>query len=86
MDNKVVGLIGLGYWGKKILRNLYQYSVLHTACDLDLNVIAREKSKFPDINYETSIENILQIPEIKGNCYYYTCSYALRVSETVKIS
>ncbi len=30
---KFIGQIGLGYSGEKILRNLYELGVLHSACD-----------------------------------------------------
>ncbi|MBU1205988.1 MAG: hypothetical protein KKH04_03525 [Proteobacteria bacterium] len=29
-QNKFIGMIGLGYWGKNILRNLHDLGVLHT--------------------------------------------------------
>ena len=61
-----MALIGLGYWGKNILRNLYELGVLHTACDADSSVVEERKKVFPDIGYCTSFEEILADPGIKA--------------------
>lgn len=58
--------IGLGYWGKNILRNLSELGILHTAYDSDLNIVAERKKQFPGINYANSFEEILCNPEIKA--------------------
>ena len=65
-DKNFIGLIGLGYWGKNILRNLYELGVLHSACDNEDAVIAEYRKKFPEINYTTSIKEILENPLIKA--------------------
>lgn len=58
--------LGLGYWGKNILRNLYELSVLHTACDVSEKLIAERKKEFSDINYATNIDDVLQNDNIKA--------------------
>ncbi len=63
---KIIGLIGLGYWGKNILRNLYEIEALHTACDSKPHVISERQEKIPHINYTTSFEEILKEPDIKA--------------------
>lgn len=63
---KFVGLVGLGYWGQNILRNLYQMGVLHTACDGDVGIIEERRAKFSDINYTTSFDEILKDKEVKA--------------------
>ncbi|MGC8814137.1 Gfo/Idh/MocA family protein [Dictyoglomus sp.] len=62
--DKFIGLIGLGYWGKNILRNLYELNVLRSACDFDKRVIEERRKDFPDVNYTQKIEDILQDQEI----------------------
>ena len=42
-----IGLIGLGYWGKNILRNLNELGVLHTACDTDPAIISEVSKQYP---------------------------------------
>jgi len=66
IQNKIIGLIGLGYWGKNILRNLYELDTLHTACDLSQDILDERKKNFPDVNYTSSIEDVLSSTEIKA--------------------
>ena len=61
-----IGHVGLGYWGKNILRNLHELGVLHTASDSNLSAISEQKRQFPDIEYTTSFEDILRHPDIKA--------------------
>ncbi len=63
---KNIAQIGLGYWGKNILRNLNELGVLHTACDSNINIISELKNQFPDVNFTKSYENILSNTEIKA--------------------
>jgi len=46
IEKKFIGMIGLGYWGKNILRNLHDLGVLHTACDYDPGIVAERKKGF----------------------------------------
>jgi len=62
---KFIGLIGLGWWGKNLLRNLYKLGVLHTACDTNSNILTERRKKFPEINYSISFEEVLYNPDIK---------------------
>ncbi len=61
---KSIGLVGLGYWGKNILRNLHDLGIIRTACDFDAGVVSERKSKLPEIDYVTSFDDILRDPEI----------------------
>jgi UDP-2-acetamido-3-amino-2,3-dideoxy-glucuronate N-acetyltransferase len=63
---KNIALIGLGYWGKNIFRNLVELGVLHTACDSNPDIINEYKLKFPFINFTTSVEKVINDPEIKA--------------------
>ena len=65
-SGKCIGLAGLGYWGKNILRNLYEMGVLRTACDADLPAIDTYRQKYPDIDYTSSFSDLLADREIKG--------------------
>ncbi len=46
---KFIGQIGLGYSGEKILRNLYELGVLHSACDSEPHIISERKGRIQDI-------------------------------------
>jgi UDP-2-acetamido-3-amino-2,3-dideoxy-glucuronate N-acetyltransferase len=63
-QNKFIAQIGLGYWGKNILRNLYELGVLHTACDSSSDIIAERRKTFPHINYTSSPGEILEASDI----------------------
>ena len=65
-SEKFIGLIGLGYWGKNILRNFYELGILHTVCDSNIDTIEERKKQFPNLNYTTLFEDILQNPDIKA--------------------
>ena len=64
--DKFVGLIGLGYWGKNILRNLFELGVLHTAGDLSSQIISERKKEFHGVNYITKFEEMLNNKNIKA--------------------
>jgi UDP-2-acetamido-3-amino-2,3-dideoxy-glucuronate N-acetyltransferase len=66
LQKKFIGMVGLGYWGQNILRNLYELQVLHTACDPDTRIIAERQSKFPSVNYTTSFDDLLKSEEIQA--------------------
>jgi UDP-2-acetamido-3-amino-2,3-dideoxy-glucuronate N-acetyltransferase len=63
---KSIALIGCGYWGKNILRNLYELGALYTACDSDLDILSAHKKQFPNINYTTSFKQVLKQPAVKA--------------------
>jgi Predicted dehydrogenases and related proteins len=66
MNKKFIAHIGLGYWGKNILRNLYELNVLKVACDSSEEIITERKKQFPEVDYTTKIEDIISNPEIKA--------------------
>ena len=61
-----VGLIGLGYWGKNILRNLCQMGIIDVACDSNPETLKKIKKLFPDINYTLDSKDIIRNKGIKA--------------------
>ncbi len=61
-----IALLGLGYWGKNILRNLVEMDVLHTAGDTNAQTVERWQQTYPNTRFTTSVEAILKNPEIVG--------------------
>ena len=61
-----IALVGAGYWGKNLLRNLYDLGVLHSVCEIDKSVVKERKKTFPEISYTNSYRNILVNKEIKA--------------------
>lgn len=64
--NAKVSLVGLGYWGKNILRSLYELEAIQTACDANNGTIIELKEKYPDIHYTTSIDEVLDDKNVKS--------------------
>lgn len=63
---KSIGMIGVGYWGKNILRNLYELGALHTACDIENRILSERKEQFPDLQGTTCYEDLLKNTGIKA--------------------
>jgi UDP-2-acetamido-3-amino-2,3-dideoxy-glucuronate N-acetyltransferase len=59
-----IGLIGLGYWGKNLLRNFHSLGVLAIACDTNSSIIADRKKEFPDVEFTTSPEEVFESTKI----------------------
>lgn len=59
-----IGLIGLGYWGKNLLRNLVELNVLHTACDTNPEIIAQRKREYPGTRFTNNVDKIIHSNEI----------------------
>ncbi len=61
-----IGLVGLGYWGKNLLRNLFELGVLHTACDADSTTLSEYEKKYPAVNFTKSFDDLLSNAEVKA--------------------
>lgn len=61
---KKLALIGCGYWGKNIARNLYELGVLEIICDKDNNILEFLADKYPKTKITTSIEDVLNSKNI----------------------
>ncbi len=61
-----IGLAGLGYWGRNILRNLHGMGVLRAACDRDHEAVASLRESYPDLAFHTSFEDLLEDPAISA--------------------
>ena len=65
-DSDSIGIVGLGYWGKNILRNLYEMGVLKVACDSDENSIATLKDNYKNLPFKTSVRDLLNEPSFRA--------------------
>jgi len=66
MAEKFIALIGAGYWGKNILKNLSELGVLASCCDSDTKALMRLKNDFPNVIYTNSLEEVLNDKNIKA--------------------
>jgi len=63
-----VALVGAGYWGKNILRNLWELGALRYAYDSSPDRVRELKSQYPDVHFAESIDEIKSDPEVFGVC------------------
>ncbi len=57
-----VGVIGLGYWGPNLLRNLYEAQLCEeiTCCDLDEKKLGKIQTRYPSIHTEIDYQKLIQ--------------------------
>jgi len=54
-----IGMIGAGYWGKNILRNLHELGVLHTICDTDQTLLRNLSGEYSQAAVTASVADVL---------------------------
>ncbi len=61
-----VGVIGYGYWGPNIVRNLYGLDSVHveTVCDKNTAALARARKTYPSLKTTSDPHEILTSPQI----------------------
>ncbi|MDR1997480.1 MAG: Gfo/Idh/MocA family oxidoreductase [Candidatus Margulisbacteria bacterium] len=59
-----IAQIGIGRWGKNLLRNHYQLGSLRLVCDLDQNNIAAALKLYPELKVTKNIDDVLNDPGI----------------------
>ncbi|GAB4234401.1 MAG: Gfo/Idh/MocA family oxidoreductase [Chlamydiales bacterium] len=59
-----VALIGAGYWGKNLARNLHEIGVLHAICDRNKAHLERFRDLYPGVRFSVEISEILADPEV----------------------
>ncbi len=63
-DGIGIGLVGIGHWGKNLLRNLTAHGVLEAVCDFDPSRL--EQAKYPSLHCCTTFAELLQHPRISA--------------------
>jgi predicted dehydrogenase len=63
-----VAVVGLGYWGPNLARNLFEIpeADLVAVCDLDPERLERIRRRYPDVRRTTDYADLLEDPEIEG--------------------
>lgn len=61
-----VAVIGAGKWGKNHVRTFFELGALEAVVDCDTDRCKEVSSKYPGLKVYTSLEPILNSPEIKG--------------------
>ncbi len=55
-------VIGLGYWGPNLLRNLYEANLCEElyCCDLDEKKLARIRARYPSVKTTTQLQDLIE--------------------------
>jgi len=64
MPKKTCALVGAGYWGKNLARNLFELGVLHTICDTNEALLETYQEKYPGTEVTSNYNHMLENPEI----------------------
>lgn len=66
LTNLKIGLVGVGYWGKNLVRVFNQLGYLKTICDLDKKILEKTKKEYPNLQITTDFSEILKDKDIKA--------------------
>ncbi len=63
---KHIAVVGCGYWGKNLVRNLAELGVLRAICDVDPRNLTVVRNRFPEIDVKSSFLDIVTDDEINA--------------------
>ena len=66
MESAKVAVIGVGNWGKNLVRNFANLGALAMVCDTDKNRLATVEKDFPSVRVTNSLEAVLTDKEVKA--------------------
>src|SRR6266540_2510950 len=59
-----VAVVGMGYWGRNLVRNFYELGALSTVCDSDTSVEALCKKDYGNVRYCRDFKSVLSNPDV----------------------
>ncbi len=59
-----VAVVGVGYWGKNLVRNFHELGALEALCDADPSAEAAYKGRYEGIRFESDYAKLLSDPSI----------------------
>jgi UDP-2-acetamido-3-amino-2,3-dideoxy-glucuronate N-acetyltransferase len=65
-NQKPIGLIGAGAWGKNHLRNLHHLGVLNCVMETSPSIAKQRKEEYPDVDFFTDLDELLARDSVKG--------------------
>lgn len=63
---KSIAVVGMGYWGKNLVRNFNDLGVLRTVCDSENEIGSMVRDKYPQVLFNADYSTVLADPEITG--------------------
>ena len=78
-----IGVVGLGYWGPNLVRNLYELPEADVAyaCDLDEEALSRIARRYPAVSRTTRYAELLDDPTVDAIAIATTVSNAPRARQ-----
>ncbi len=66
MDSVNIACVGVGYWGKNLVRNFYDLpsADLRVCCDLNQDLLDQTAARHPGISVTKDLDQVLDSPEI----------------------
>jgi UDP-2-acetamido-3-amino-2,3-dideoxy-glucuronate N-acetyltransferase len=61
-----VAVVGVGYWGKNLVRNFAELGVLAALCDANPSVETTYKPKYPNLKFYRDFQQVLSDPSIQA--------------------
>ena len=61
-----VAVVGMGYWGKNLVRNFNEIGALHTVCDNNPAVKNVLDENYQGVNYQPELAAVLNDPDINA--------------------
>jgi UDP-2-acetamido-3-amino-2,3-dideoxy-glucuronate N-acetyltransferase len=61
-----VAVVGMGYWGKNLVRNFHTLGALQTICDSEAGRESQIKTQYPGVQFTTSYDDVLKDPAIQA--------------------
>lgn len=66
MPEKMVAVIGAGYWGKNLVRNFHELGVLKTVCDGAAPCREAMQASYPGVQVTDNFDAVLADPEVQA--------------------
>lgn len=66
MQERGVAVVGMGYWGKNLVRAFHNLGVLHSVCDAEEGRRALLAEKYPEVGFCTAYSEVLANPKIRA--------------------
>jgi len=63
---KNIAVVGCGYWGKNLVRNFYELNSLYAICDINEDILASTREKFPGVILYRNYESLLKDQKVEG--------------------
>jgi len=64
--NVKVAVIGMGYWGKNLVRNFHKLGVLSAICDVENQRESLAKQQYPEVRFTNNFQSILDDKSIQA--------------------